>query len=122
MDDEVDVRRIEREVADELLRLHANSYGKGASHGHAYVLDDLVVCVLDDIELQPNEAFLIDSGHAEAAIRVRGQYQQAIEPTFRAVVERITGRAVISYASLTKLDPHYVVEIFRLVPHEERGK
>jgi hypothetical protein len=42
------------------------------------------------------------------------RYQQAIETTFRAAVERATGRRVVSFASITKLSPHYVVEVFRL--------
>ena len=50
----------------------------------------------------------------DGVIEVRGRYQQAIETTFRAAVERITGRRVTSFASVTKLEPNYVVEIFRL--------
>ena len=38
----------------------------------------------------------------------------AIETTFRAAVERATGRRVVSFASVIKLDPNYSVEIFRL--------
>jgi uncharacterized protein YbcI len=94
--------------------LHTESYGKGASSARVYILDDLVVCLLDEIELLPNEEFLIANGHADGVVDVRGRYQQAIETTFRAAVERITGRRAISFASLTMLDPNYVVEIFRL--------
>src|SRR3712207_6081568 len=76
--------------------------------------EDAIVVFLDDLELQPNEEFLIGRDHGDAVVDVRARYQQAIETTFRAAVERVTGRRVISFASVTKLDPHYVVEIFRL--------
>ncbi len=49
-------------------------------------------------------------------IEVRARYQQAIETTFRAAVERATGRRVVSFVSVTKLDPNYIVEIFPLAP------
>jgi hypothetical protein len=46
-------------------------------------------------------------------------YQQAIETTFRAAVEGTTGRRVVSFASITKLSPNYVVEVFPLGPGKE---
>jgi uncharacterized protein YbcI len=61
-----------------------------------------VVTFLDDIEMLPNEEFLIDSGHTEMVLNVRSKYQQAIEATFRAAVERATGRRVIAVASNTR--------------------
>ena len=114
MPDLPDTTQVEQELSDELLRLHCESYGKGASESRVYIHDDLVVCMLDDIELLPNEEFLVQSGMGEGVIEVRSRYQQAIETTFRAAVERATGRRVTSFASITKLEPNYVVEIFRL--------
>jgi uncharacterized protein YbcI len=110
--------QLERELADELLRIHEESYGKGAAAARVHILDDLVVCLLDDIEMLPAEQFLIDSGEAQGVIEVRSRYQSAIEATFRAAVERGTGRRVVSFASTTKLNPNYVIEMFRLAPRE----
>lgn len=43
--------------------------------------------------------------------------QKAIEPTFRAAVERATGRRVIGFASHIQLEePRFMAEIFRLEP------
>ena len=103
-------------ISRELMRIHEETYGKGAGHASTLISEDLVVVMLDDIELQHNEQFLVGAGEAQAVIEVRGRYQQAIETTFRAAVERETGRRVISFASITKLDPNYIVEIFRLAP------
>jgi hypothetical protein len=52
-------------------------------------------------------------------LNLRSKYQQAIETTFSAAVERATGRRVIAFASHTVLHPHFAVEIFRLEPHPE---
>ena len=105
-------------ILRDLLRIHEETYGKGATSAKTLVSEDLVVVMLDDIELQHNEQFLVGAGEAQAVIEVRGRYQQAIETTFRAAVERATGRRVVSFASVTKLDPNYIVEIFRLAPRQ----
>jgi uncharacterized protein YbcI len=108
------------QLENELMRIHLDSYGKGAARAEVTITDDMVYCLLDDLELLPNEEFLLESGRGDAVIEVRSKYQQAIETTFRAAVERATGRRVVSFASITNLDPPYVVEIFRLAPETDR--
>ena len=109
------------EVADEicrdLLAIHRDSYGRTAAGAEAHVLGDTVIVLLDGLELLPNEEFLISEGHEEAVANVRTQFQQAIGPTFRAAVERATGRRVIGFASHVQLEePRFMAEIFRLEP------
>ena len=108
----------EQELGRELLRIHEESYGASAASPRVYIHDDAVFCILDGLELMPNEEFLIGAGHQDAVIAIRTQYQRAIEATFSAAVERATGRRVISFSSTTGLSPNYVVEIFRLGPPE----
>jgi uncharacterized protein YbcI len=103
-------------LKNELRAIHEASYGVGADSVSVHMLDDLLVVFLDGLHLQRSEEFMIDKGHDEAVLNVRSAYQRAIEPTFRAAVERIIGREVISFVSTTKLDPTYAVEIFRLAP------
>jgi uncharacterized protein YbcI len=103
------------EIAREILRIHEESYGKGAGRAHALMGEDFVVALLDEIELLPNEKFLIDHGKHETVIQVRTQYQHAIQATFRAAIERATGRTVVGFASTTSMDePRFVAEIFKL--------
>jgi uncharacterized protein YbcI len=109
------------EVADQicrdLLAIHLDSYGRPADSATAHFLDDTVVVVIDGLELLPNEQFLIDNGHPEAVSQVRTQFQKAIEPTFRAAVERATGRRVIGFVSHVQIEePRFMAEIFRLEP------
>lgn len=112
-------RGVEEQIAEDLLRIHEESYGKGAERVEVLLSDDAVVVFMDGLELQKNEEFLIQQGEADSVIEVRGRYQRAIETTFRAAVERATGRRVVSFASVTKLEPHYIAEIFRLGDAEE---
>lgn len=112
------LEEIERAIAEEVLRIHHESYGRGAGRARAHVLDDAVIVFLDDLEFLPNEQFMIDQGHEDTVLHLRHQYQLAVELPFRAAVERATGRRVTSFASDTRLDPNYSVEIFRLdSPH-----
>ena len=103
------------EIAREILRIHEESYGNGAVRAHAFVGEDYVVVVLDEIELLPNEKLLVEHGKYETVVQVRTAYQQAIQATFRAAIERATGRTVIGFASSTSMDElRFVVETFRL--------
>jgi len=116
----------QEEVADEicrdLLTIHRESYGRAAASAEAHFLRDTIIVLLDGLELLPNEEFLIGEGQAEAVGRVRIQFQEAIAPTFRAAVERATGRRVIGFASHVQIDePRFMAEIFRLEPRSPVG-
>ena len=112
-------RAVEAALAEDLLRIHTDSYGKGAARATVQMIDDAVICFLDELELQRNEEFMINAGHADAVVEMRSRYEAAIETTFQAAVERATGRRVVSFVSATKLSPNYAVEIFRLGPRKE---
>jgi len=110
-----------QEIADEICRdlqaIHIRAYGRAAASAQAHLLHDTVIVLLDGLELLPNEEFLISQGHEEVVASVRIQFQQAIGPTFRAAVERATGRRVIGFASHVQVEePRFMAEIFRLEP------
>jgi uncharacterized protein YbcI len=108
-------REVHDEIAREILRIHEESYGTGAGEVHAIVTDGWVAVILDDLELLPNERFLVESGKHDAVAHVRTQYQHAIQSSFRAAIERATGREVVGYASTTSVEePRFAGEIFKL--------
>jgi uncharacterized protein YbcI len=108
-------QEVHDEISREILRIHQESYGRGAGRAHTFVEEDFVVVVLDDLELLPNEQFLVEHGKQETVIQVRTQYQHAIQASFRAAIERATGRSVVGFASTTSMDElRFVVEIFKL--------
>jgi uncharacterized protein YbcI len=111
-------QRIADSVAEQLLRIHEQSYGRAARTVKSRFIDDTLIVLMEDLELLPNEEFLVNSGQHETVAHVRSQYQKAIEPTFRAAVERATGRRVRSFSSHVHLegDEPFIAEIFRLTP------
>lgn len=107
---------VSRSIADDLMAIHRDSYGRSAKDAQAHVIGDTVIVILDDLELLPNEEFLIEQGRPDAVSDLRASFQQAIAPTFRAAVERATGRSVATFASHTQLEeePRFALEVFRL--------
>ncbi len=110
---------VTQELARELLAVHEESYGKSADEVRVHLLKDDVIVFLDGIELQRNEQFLLDHGRDNLVLTTRSGYEQSIEATFRAIVERATGRTVTAFLSTTHLDPPFCVEKFRLSPVRE---
>jgi uncharacterized protein YbcI len=112
---------VEEEIRRDILAIHRDSYGRSAGDAQAHVMDDTVIVILDDLELLPNEEFLVAHGRSDAVKDVREQFQQAIRSTFAAAVERATGRRVVGFASHAEIDESsFAVEIFRLGPrHQE---
>lgn len=106
---------IEGQIAVELVRVHKESYGEGA-HDVTVLLSDEAVLVILDVELTEAEKTLLEAGKSDAVRTVREAYQEAVTTTFRAVIERATGRRVSSWVSRMSTDPVYSVEVFRLAP------
>ena len=103
------------EIEREILAVHQDSYGTGASAIHVHVVGDFALVVLD-VELTPAERTLLDAGKSDAVKATRESYQGAIAPTFNAVIERATGRRVTSFLSAMSIEPLYSAELFRLEP------
>jgi uncharacterized protein YbcI len=102
-------------ISQAIVRIHAEHYGKGATQAKTYAWDDLVVTVLRDV-LTTAERTLIEVDKAETVRSVRATFQFTMEATFRAAIERLTGRRVLSFMS--QVDPHngLGVEVFVLEP------
>jgi uncharacterized protein YbcI len=109
------LRAAEEQISAELVRIHEDSYGAGASGVVTHVLDD-VVLVLLDVDITEAERTLLGAGKTEVVRRTREDFQEAAGASFIAVVERATGRRVTSWVSRMSLDPIYAVEVFRLAP------
>jgi uncharacterized protein YbcI len=108
---------MEAEICRGILAIHHDSYGCGAGTVTAHILDDVVLVVLDKLQLQPSEQCLLDAGQEQIVTTVRDVFQEKIQATFQAVVERATGRRVVAFTSHLALDDApFSVEVFKLKP------
>jgi len=100
-------------IANGIVKLHAEYYGRGPTKGKAYVTEDLVAVVLEETFTQA-ERTLIDRGERDAIQQIRRRFQQQMADQFTAVVEQATGRKVRAFLSETNLEADVAVEIFLL--------
>jgi uncharacterized protein YbcI len=107
-------------ISQAVVRIHAEHFGKGATRAKTYVWDNLVVTVMRDV-LTVAERTLIEVDRADTVRELRTTFQSGLEPTFRAAVERLTGRRVLSIMSQVDPANGLGVEVFVLEPTDERG-
>src|SRR5215218_8131612 len=100
-------------VANELVRLKAQYYGKGPTEAKAYINDDVLVVVLRG-GLTTVERTLLDAGEAALVRQVRLRFQEVMEHNFIDAVQRTTGQRVLTYMSQIVFDPDFCLEFFVL--------
>src|SRR3954454_21304474 len=91
-------------VANELVRLKAQYYGKGPTEAKAYLNDDTLVVVLRG-GLTTVERTLLDADEHDLVRQVRLRFQQVMEANFIDAVQRTTGQRVLTYMSQIVFDP-----------------
>ena len=101
------------QIAREIVRIHEDSYGVGVHRVAVEFLEDALLIVIDS-DLTVSERTLIDAGKRDIVRSVRRSFQEAIAPTFKAVVERATGRRVTTFLSEMSVEPAFSIEFFRL--------
>ena len=100
-------------IANEIVRLQSEYYGKGPTKARVRVDADVIVVVLEET-FTPAERTLIERGEAEGIQDIRRRFQRAMAEQFVAIVEQATGRAVRSFFSDTDLEQDISVEVFIL--------
>jgi uncharacterized protein YbcI len=100
-------------IASELVRLHAEYYGRGPTRSKVYANGELLAVVLEET-FTPAEKTLIDRGEADGIQDIRRRFQRVMEEQFTAIVEQATGRRVRAFLSATNLKEDIAVEVFIL--------
>src|SRR3954451_23070293 len=100
-------------IANEIVRLQAEYYGKGPTRAKTYIVEDLVVVVLEETFTRA-EKTLAERGEREAIQHIRRRFQQQMAESFTSIVEQVTGRRVRAFLSETHIDQDVSVETFLL--------
>jgi len=100
-------------ISREIVRLQAEYYGKGPTRAKTYIVEDLVVVVLEE-SFTRAEKTLAERGEREAIQHIRRRFQQQMADDFTSVVEQATGRKVRVFLSETNIDQDVSVETFLL--------
>src|SRR5688572_33378911 len=100
-------------ISREMVRLQAEYYGKGPTKAKTYIVDDLVVVVLEE-SFTRAEKTLVERGEREAIQHIRRRFRQQMADSFISIVEQATGRRVRTFLSETDVDQAVSVETFLL--------
>ena len=96
-------------IANAIVQIHKEAYGKGATRARTRMMDDVILVELEDV-LTRAEQTLVAAG--------REVFQQARRATFVTAVEGVTGRTVRAFMSQISFNPDVAVEVFLLEPEE----
>src|SRR3954449_5529922 len=100
-------------ISTEIVRLQAEYYGKGPTRAKTYIVEDLVIVVLEE-SFTRAEKTLAERGEKDAIEHIRRRFQQQMADGFTSVVEQATGRKVRVFLSETNVDHDVSVETFLL--------
>ena len=102
-------------VANAIVRLHAEHFGRGPTRARAHLADDFVLVVLEDV-LTTAERTLVAAGRADEVRQSRDAFNEVMRSRFVDAIERATGRRVRAFMCETHFDPEMAVEVFILEP------
>lgn len=85
-------------ISREVSRIHASNFGSEPGNVEVTWEDDFLICMLEEALTEP-ERRLIERGRFDRVRADRRALHDALEPTYKALVETLTGRAVRAYMS-----------------------
>ena len=104
------------QITRAIASIYKQQFGRGPNFAHSYHAGpDAVVCLLEGT-LTPVEKSLVAIGQIRELQNLRQLFQAAAEGEFRAVVEKITGRSVVSFLSANDIKSDVASEMFVFAP------
>jgi uncharacterized protein YbcI len=100
-------------LANAMVALKKEHYGRGPTGAKAYIADDYIFVVLEG-GLTRNEETLLEAGHEDLVRRYRLTFQEAVRARATSAVEQIMNRRVVDYHSQIVFTPPRAFEIFVL--------
>jgi uncharacterized protein YbcI len=108
---------VRTDLANAMVNVMKELYGRGPSGAKAWLLDDYVLIVMEGGLLRHEET-LLAAGREDTVRTHRLAFQEAIRDTTTALVQRITGRRVVNYHSQIVFEPTRAFEMFVLEPEQ----
>jgi uncharacterized protein YbcI len=110
-----DIRILPR-VTSAMVRIYKEQFGRGPENARSYYAGpDIMICVLSE-SLTPVERSMREMGEHQRLRDIRMMFQYAAEEKFRAAVEQVTERRVMSFMSSVDVVRDLACEVFILEP------
>ncbi|HEX4718674.1 MAG TPA: DUF2294 domain-containing protein [Thermoleophilaceae bacterium] len=110
-------------ISNAVVGIHSKHYGKGPTKAKTYLIDDTIVCVLQDV-FTTVERTLIEAGKGDLVREVRTTFQYALRDEFIDAVAAIVGRTPRAFMSQIDCGADIAIEFFLLedgVPDVTQG-
>jgi uncharacterized protein YbcI len=104
---------VRAKLANAMVGLKKEFYGRGPEAAKAWILDEYVLVVLEG-GLTKNEETLLRAGREDVVREYRLTFQETVGQTTKSTVEQILGRQVLTYHSQIVFGPTRAFEIFVL--------
>lgn len=83
-------------ISDEVIAVYGRTFGRAPAGAETIWEEDILVCVLEGI-FTPPELTLVEAGRFDQVRADRQALRDALEPTFRALVETLIKLPVRAY-------------------------
>jgi uncharacterized protein YbcI len=100
-------------VSNAVVGIHSKHYGKGPTKAKTYLVDDVVITVMQDV-FTTVERTLIEHEKGDLVREVRTAFQFTLRDEFKQAVQEIVGRDVRGFISQIDCDAGIAVEVFLL--------
>ncbi len=98
-------------ISRELVALMKKDFGRGPVSAKSYLIDDFLLVVMRG-GLTTAERTMLEVGRQDAVREFRQVFQNEAADTLIAIVERLTGRKVVTYQSQVLFAPDIILEVF----------
>jgi uncharacterized protein YbcI len=100
-------------ISEQFVRLYLDAFGRGPTRTRTFVQPQFAVCVLRDV-LTTVERSLVAGGGATEVEAGRLRINESIAAEYVEIVERETGRPVLSHLARTQVPAEIAVHFFLL--------
>jgi uncharacterized protein YbcI len=100
-------------ISNAVVGIHSKHYGKGPTKAKTYLIDDSIVCVMQDV-FTTVERTLIEAGKGELVREVRTTFQYSLRDEFIDAIAAIVGRRPRAFMSQIDCDADMAIEFFLL--------
>ena len=94
-----------------MVRAQKEYFGRGPTKAKSYLLDDFLLIVMRG-GLIPAEKTLVEADKEDEVRGFRQTFENEMTEQLTEMVERLTGRKVLTYQSQIMFEPDVVIEMF----------
>lgn len=106
-------------ISNLVVKVFAEHMGRGPTKVRSYIVEDVVVCLLEDT-MTKAERELMGSGNEAIVLKTRAVFQQTMRAELSTGIEALLGRRVIAFLSGNDIAADISSELFVLGGSEGR--